>query len=307
MSSLLISLEGAVSQGVLWGILVLGVYITYKILNIADLTVDGSFALGGCVSAVLIVNFNLNPILSLLCALVAGGLAGFITGILHTVFKIPAILAGILTQISLWSVNLMIMSGKSNIPLLDSKSIFTFFTDKFSLGQSDISLIIGILIAIIVIIIQYWIFGTELGCAIRATGNNQGMVEALGINHNKMILLGLVFSNSLVGLSGGLVAQSQKYSDINMGTGAIVIGLAAIVIGEVLFKKFISFGMKLTSVVIGSIIYFMIRAIVLRLGMDANNMKLISAVIVAIALCVPVITEKYNNWRYYSVGGDTKC
>lgn len=304
MSNLLLSLEGAVSQGVLWGILVLGVYITYKILNIADLTVDGSFALGGCVCAVMIVQFNMNPILALLLATLAGGLAGFVTGVLHTVFKIPAILAGILTQISLWSINLMIMSGKSNVPLLNSTSIFTYFTNKFNLNQSDISLIIGVIIAILIIILQYWIFGTEIGCSIRATGNNREMVSALGINSNKMVLLGLIFSNALVGLSGGLVAQSQKYADINMGTGAIVIGLAAIVIGEVLMKKFVSFGTKLTSVVIGSIIYFMIRAIVLRLGMDANYMKLISAIIVALALSIPVLMEKINDKKSYNKGGE---
>ena len=306
MGGILVSLLGAISQGVLWGIMVLGVYITYKILNIADLTVDGSFALGGCVSAILIVNTGMNPILALFVSLLAGLLAGFVTGILHTFFGIPAILAGILTQISLWSVNLMIMSGKSNTPLLKSVTIFSELTKKTSLTGSQISLIIGTIIAIIIISLLYWLFGTELGSAIRATGDSADMIRALGVDTRKTILIGLMLGNGLVALSGGLVCQSQKYADINMGTGAIVIGLASIVIGEVLMKKFRSFSSKLISAVVGSIIYFMIRAIVLQLGMDANNMKLLSAIIVALALCIPVASEKIKNAREYQTGDNVK-
>lgn len=308
MSSLLLSLQGAISQGVLWGIMVLGVYITYKILNISDLTVDGSFALGSCVCATMIVNFEMNPFLALVVAALAGIVAGAVTGILHTIFEIPAILAGILTQISLWSINLRIMGGKSNMPLLKVDTIFTGIVEKTGMKQSLVSLIIGVIIAAVVISILYWFFGTEIGSAIRATGNNEKMIRALGVDIRKTKMLGLMLSNGLVGLSGALVCQNSKYGDINMGTGAIVIGLAAIVIGEVLLGKFISFKVKLTSAVVGSVVYFMIRAIVLQLGMNANDMKLLSAVIVALALCVPVAMEKYRiKHSYNPEGGDESC
>ena len=303
MSSILLSMQGAISQGVLWGIMVLGVYITYKVLNISDLTVDGSFALGSCVCATMVVNFKMNPILALVIAALAGVLAGAITGVLHTIFEIPAILAGILTQISLWSINLRIMGGKSNMPLLKVNTIFTGIVEKTGMKQSLVSLIIGAVIAFVVISILYWFFGTEIGSAIRATGNNEKMIRALGVDIRKTKMLGLMISNGLVGLSGALVCQNSKYGDINMGTGAIVIGLAAIVIGEVLLGKFISFKVKLTSAVVGSVVYFMIRAIVLQLGMNANDMKLLSAVIVALALCTPVAIEKYKNKHSYNPEG----
>ena len=232
------SLGGAVSQGLLWGLMVLGVYITYRLLDIADLTVDGSFALGACTCVIMIVNFGADPLFALVVATISGLIAGMITGILHTIFEIPAILAGILTQISLWSVNLGIM-GKSNIPLLKSETVFSRFIDFSGVNTNLANLLIGIFIAILAIISLYWFFGTEIGSALRATGNNEAMIRALGVNTNFAKVLGLMISNALVGLSGGLVAQSQKYADINMGTGAIVIGLAAIVIGEVLMGKFI--------------------------------------------------------------------
>lgn len=303
MSSLLLSMQGAISQGVLWGIMVLGVYITYKVLNISDLTVDGSFALGSCVCATMVVTYKMNPILALVIAALAGVVAGAVTGILHTVFEIPAILAGILTQISLWSINLRIMGGKSNMPLLKVNTIFTGIVEKTGLKQSLVSLVIGAIIAFIVISILYWFFGTEIGSAIRATGNNEKMIRALGVDIKKTKMLGLMISNGLVGLSGALVCQNSKYGDINMGTGAIVIGLAAIVIGEVLLGRFISFKVKLTSAVVGSVVYFMIRAIVLQLGMNANDMKLLSAVIVALALCTPVAIEKYKMKHSYNPEG----
>ena len=294
MNGLLASLQGAVAQGVLWGIMVLGVYITYRLMDIADLTVDGSFALGACVCAVLVVNKQVDPVVALLVSAMAGLAAGAVTGILHTVFEIPAILAGILTQISLWSINLRLMGGKSNIPLLKVETLISKFVKMTGLTQSQASMIIGIIAAIIIIAFLYWFFGTEIGSAMRATGNNEDMVRALGVNTKMTKLLALTLSNGLVGLSGALVCQSQKYGDINLGTGAIVIGLASIVIGEVLMGRLTSFYWKLTSVVVGSVTYFVIRALVLRMGLDANDMKLLSAIIVALALSFPVVLSKYT-------------
>lgn len=300
------ALLGAVSQGILWGIMVLGVYITYKLLDIADLTVDGSFALGGSVCAVLVVA-GVDPLIAVAAAMLAGMLAGAVTGFLHTVFEIPAILAGILTQIALWSVNLRIM-GKSNTPLLQSDTIFSRMTELTGLSSATASIIVGVIVAVAIIAALYWFFGTEIGSALRATGNNEHMIRALGVSTAKTKMIALVLSNALVGLSGGLICQSQKYADIGMGTGAIVIGLAAIVIGEVLGRltpgKLTGFKSRLVSAVAGSVVYFLIRAIVLQMGMDANDMKLLSAVIVALALCVPVVWEKFKLRASYSKGGE---
>lgn len=307
MNGLLASLQGAVAQGVLWGIMVLGVYITYRLMDIADLTVDGTFALGACVCAVLVVNKQVDPVVALLVSAMAGLAAGAVTGILHTVFEIPAILAGILTQISLWSINLRLMGGKSNIPLLKVETLISKFVKMTGLTQSQASMIIGIIAAIIIIAFLYWFFGTEIGSAMRATGNNEDMVRALGVNTKMTKLLALTLSNGLVGLSGALVCQSQKYGDINLGTGAIVIGLASIVIGEVLMGRLTSFYWKLTSVVVGSVTYFVIRALVLRMGLDANDMKLLSAIIVALALSFPVVLSKYRLRKEYTEGGDEEC
>lgn len=300
------ALLGAVSQGILWGIMVLGVYITYKLLDIADLTVDGSFALGGSVCAVLVVA-GVDPLIAVAAAMLAGMLAGAVTGFLHTVFEIPAILAGILTQIALWSVNLRIM-GKSNTPLLQSDTIFSRMTELTGLSSATASIIVGVIVAVAIIAVLYWFFGTEIGSALRATGNNEHMIRALGVSTAKTKMIALMLSNALVGLSGGLICQSQKYADIGMGTGAIVIGLAAIVIGEVLGRltpgKLTGFKSRLVSAVAGSVVYFLIRAIVLQMGMDANDMKLLSAVIVALALCVPVVWEKFKLRASYSKGGE---
>lgn len=304
MNGVFLAMQGAVAQGVLWGIMVLGVYITYRLLDIADLTVDGSFALGGCVCAVMVLNKNMDPVLALVMATLAGAAAGGVTGVLHTVFEIPAILAGILSQISLWSINLRIMGGKSNLPLLKTETLISKFVDMTGLTQSQCSLIVGIVVAILMICLLYWFFGTEIGSALRATGNNEDMIRALGVNTKMTKMLALMLSNALVGLSGGLVCQSQKYADIGMGTGAIVIGLAAIVIGEVLLGRLRSFGSKLTSAVVGSVVYFLIRAAVLQMGMSTNDMKLLSAVIVALALCIPVAVSKYRLNREYSEGGE---
>jgi putative ABC transport system permease protein len=272
-------------------------------LDIADLTVDGSFAIGGCVCAVMILNFHVDPWVAIGAAAAAGMAAGAVTGLLHTIFEIPAILAGILTQIGLWSINLRIMGGKSNVPLLKTDTIMSKFIDATGLSKQAATMIIGIGLAVLTISLLYWFFGTEIGSAMRATGNNQAMIRAQGVNTNWTKLLALTLSNGLVGISGGLVCQSQKYADIGMGTGAIVIGLAAIVIGDVLMGKLRSFGSKLTSAVVGSVIYFVIRAVVLRMGMNANDMKLLSALIVAVALCVPVMANKWRIRKSYTEGG----
>ena len=301
------AIQGAISQGILWGIMVLGVYITYKLLDIADLTCDGSFALGGCVCAILVVEHGANTWLALLAGTVAGMLAGGITGVLHTVFDIPAILAGILTQISLWSINLRVM-GKSTGPLLKSTTIFSSIAKSTGMAQAAVTTMVGLLIAVATVALLYWFFGTEIGSALRATGNNEDMSRALGIDTRVTKMIALMLSNGLVGLSGALICQSQKYADIGMGTGAIIIGLAAIVIGEVLGRltpgKLRSFSSRLVAAVVGSIVYFLIRAIVLQLGMDANDMKLLSACIVAVALAVPVLMERYQLRRSYSKGGE---
>lgn len=304
MSGLLLSIQGAVAQGILWGLMVLGVYITFRILDIADLTVDGSFALGGCICAMLMLNHGVNPVVALICATAAGVLAGVVTGLLHTVFQIPAILSGILTQISLWSINLRIMGQKSNLPLLKTKTLFSGLMEGVGMKQSSASMIIGILIAGLMIWLLYWFFGTEMGAALRATGDNETMIRALGVNIKTAKVIALGISNGLVGLSGALVCQSTKVGDIQMGTGAIVIGLASIVIGEVIFGKNRAFGTKLVSVVAGSSIYFVIRAIVLRMGLNPNDMKLISAIIVVLALSTPVMIEKIKARIAYAKGGD---
>ena len=277
MSGILVAMQGAVAQGVLWGIMVLGVYITYRLLDIADLTVDGSFALGGCVCAALIM---------------------------HTVLEIPAILAGILTQISLWSINLRIMSGKSNLPLLKLKTLISSVGDSLGITQAQASILVGVAAAVLIVAVLYWFFGTEIGSALRATGNNEDMIRALGVNVKRMKLLGLMLSNGLVGLSGALVCQHQKYADINMGRGAIVIGLAAIVIGEVLMGRLINFACKLSSVVVGAVIYFLIRALVLRVGLETNDMNLFTAVFVAFSLSVPVLLGKWRARKEYSETGE---
>lgn len=304
---MLLALQGAVSQGILWGVMVLGVYITYKLLDIADLSVDGTLALGGSVCAVVVAQWGMNPWLGLLAALVAGALAGAVTGALHTLFDIPAILAGILTMISLWSINLRIM-GKSNTPLLNVDTIFTSLANATGMPQSVATMLIGAVIVVVIVGGLYWFFGTEIGSALRATGNNEAMVRALGVDTRMTKMIALMLSNGLVGLAGGLICESQKYADIGMGTGAIVIGLASIVIGEVLGQitpgKLRAFSARLIAAVVGSVVYFLIRALVLQLGLDANDMKLFSAVIVAIALCVPTLWERYQLRRSYVKGDD---
>lgn len=287
------SMPSAIAQGLIWGIMAIGIYVTYKILDIADLTVDGSLCTGGATCVILLVN-GCPMWLALICSILAGMLAGLITGILITKLKIPAILAGILTQLALYSINLHIMGfgttsfSKSNLPIS---------VDKYSLLVSsryvrELSLrnpiIVVILFVAIVIAILYWFFGTELGCSIRATGANQFMARSQGINTDKTKVIGLVISNSLVALSGALLSQYQGFADINMGRGAIVIGLAAVIIGEQLFDKvFKNFALKLFACVLGAIIYYLVIQFVLKLGLSTDDLKMLTAIVVAIFLAIP--------------------
>lgn len=291
LAGLLLAVKGAISQGVLWSIMTLGVYITFKLLNYADLSVDGTFATGGAVTAVLVTK-GVDPFLSLLAALAAGLLCGGITGFLNTKLKIPGILAGILTMIALYSVNMRIM-GQPNIPLLGVGTIVSSLSGMLP-GNDEVlvAMILGGVFAIALIALMYWFFGTEVGCAVRATGNNEYMVRAFGVNTDSMVILGLMLSNGLVALSGAMVAQSQGYADVGMGTGTIVIGLASVIIGEVLMGNRFNFAYKLVSVVVGSIVYRIIIAFVLWLGWKSTDLKLLTAVIVAIALSVPVLKKK---------------
>ncbi len=305
--SLLLAVFGAIPQGFMWGIMALGVFITFRLLNFADMTCDGSFALGGCISASLVVGLGINSYTSLIIAALAGMIAGTVTGLLHTKLKIPAILAGILTMISLYSINIRIM-GKPNMPMLGVKTIVTHIKDllhgvpmKDSLLQTCVALLIGVLACILIISALYWFFGTEMGSAIRATGNNEDMIRALGQNTDTTKILGLAISNGLIALSGALVSQSQSYADVSMGQGAIVIGLASIVIGEVFMGKRANFAKKLSFIVGGSIIYRIIIALVLQMGLDTNDLKLLTALMVAAALSVPILVG--NRQKPKQAGG----
>jgi len=302
MASFINALPGAVAQGLIWGIMAIGLYITYRVLDVADLTVDGSFCTGGAVCVMLILA-GFNPAIAMLMAFVVGMCTGFATGFFHTFCGIPAILAGILTQLGLWSVNLAIMGMKANQYInINNFDVFVSLRYLQDVGaglrpfwQHPI-LVVGVF-TVVVVAILYWFFGTELGSSIRATGANQHMARAQGINTNFNVVLGLMISNGLVALSGALLSQFQSYADINMGRGAIVIGLAAIIIGEVVFGKiFINFGLKLFSVSIGAIIYYMVvQAVITLLRIDTNYLKLITAVIVAIFLTVPYLKGKFTH------------
>lgn len=285
--SLLNALPGAVSQGLIWGIMALGVYITYRILDVADLTVDGSLATGGAV-CVMLIRAGLNPYAAILAAVAVGAIAGLVTALLHTKCGIPAILAGILSQLALYSVNLRIMGGKANVPVsVDKYNLLV--SQRFARDLSFRNPIFLLIIMIAALIaIMYWFFGTEKGCSIRATGANKNMARAQGINPDNDIILGLMLSNALVALSGALVAQYQGAVDVNMGRGAIVIGLAAVIIGEVVFKKIKhNFAGTLSFVVLGAIIYYIVIQITLQLGLNTNDLKMITAIIVALFLAVP--------------------
>ena len=297
------ALPGAVSQGLIWGIMAIGVYITYKILDIADLTVDGSFCTGAAVFVVLYTG-GTGLAVAMVAATLAGMLAGLATGVLHTFCGIPAILAGILTQLGLWSVNMAVMGMKATVAinvstpeLLDKLLVSLRFVQDVAKGARPIYrhpiFVVGVFTAVLILIL-YWFFGTELGSALRATGSNQNMARAQGINTDWCKVLGLMLSNALVSLSGALLAQYNSASEINMGRGAIVIGLAAVIIGEVGFSKlFHNFGLKLFSVSIGAIIYYIVIQAVLAMGLNPNYLKLLSAAVVALFLSIPYWKNKY--------------
>ncbi|MBQ1846504.1 MAG: ABC transporter permease [Clostridia bacterium] len=282
------ALPGAVAQGLIWGIMAIGVYITYKILDIPDLTVDGSLVTGACVAAVLIVA-GVNVWLAMLAAVAAGIIAGLLTGVFHTVLGIPAILSGILTQLILWSVNLKIL-GKANIGV--SSRVYAVALSSTDKGQAILTLVIfcAVLIALL-----YCFFGTEFGAAMRATGNNPKMSRAQGINTEKFKVIGLMLSNGIVALSGALLMQYQSAADINMGRGAIVIGLAAVIIGEVVFGRIAkNFAVRLGGVVSGGIIYYIVYQVVVFCGIDTDLLKMLSAIVVATFLAVPHLKKKFT-------------
>ena len=281
MAGFIGALPGAVAQGIIYGIMAIGVYITFRVLDVADLTVDGSMGTGGAM-LVLCMTHGMNVWLSMILAFAAGCLAGFATGVFHTKFGIPAILAGILTQLSLYSVNLRILGGKANQPISARN-----YHLLFSLGEIPKTLILGAIFVVAIIAILYWFFGTEIGFGIRATGNNEAMARANGINTDRNKVIGLVLSNGIVALSGAMLTQFQGYADVNMGRGAIVIGLAAVIIGEVIFGKiFKNFALKLLAVAIGGVIYYVVITLVLRLGVNPNDLKLFIALVVALFLGV---------------------
>lgn len=276
------ALPGAAAQGIIWGIMAIGVYITYRVLDLADLTVDGSIGTGGAVLVMCTIG-GMDIRIAMVVAFLAGCLAGLMTGIFHTVFGIPAILAGILTQLALYSVNLRILGGKANQTLSVMK-----YDLIVSLRDIPNAIVIGLIFTACVIAVLYWFFGTEMGHSIRATGCNAAMARANGINTNSRKIIGLVLSNGIVALSGALLSQYQGFADVNMGRGAIVIGLAAVIIGEVIFGKiFKNFALRLAGVMFGGIIYYAVITLVLRLGLNANDLKLFSALVVALFLAVP--------------------
>lgn len=291
-TALLNALPGAVSQGLIWGIMSIGIYITYKILDISDLTVDGTMCTGGAVFIMSTVAGCSIPV-ALLLSFVAGLAAGLVTGLLHTACGIPAILSGILTQLALYSVNLRIM-GKANQPInANNYTLLVSSRNVKALALNNPIIVVGIFV-ILLIAVLYWFFGTELGCSMRATGSNLSMSRAQGINVNFTKVLAFMLANGLVSLSSALLAQYQGFADVNMGRGAIVIGLAAVIIGEVIFGKvFQNFALKLLSVVLGAIIYYVVYQFVIWLGMSSDDMKLITAIIVAVFLALPYWKGKY--------------
>ncbi len=283
------ALPGNIAQGIIWGIMALGVYITFRLLDIADLTVDGSMATGGAVTVMLTIG-GMPVWLALTIAVAVGALAGLVTGLLHTKLGIPPILAGILSQIGLYSINLNILGGANQAISVDKYPLI------LSLRNVSSSIIIALIFVAIIIAVMYWYFGTEQGSALRATGCNRAMSKAQGINTQSMELIGLAISNALVALSGGLLAQYQGFADVQMARGAIVIGLAAVIIGEVLgdalLKKHLNFALRLSFVVVGGIVYYLVIGLILWLKMPTDDLKLFTAVIVAVFLAVPYLRSK---------------
>ena len=282
------ALPRTVAQGFVWGVMAIGLYITYKILDVADLTVDGSICTGAAVCAILVTN-GVNVYLAILIAFIAGCLAGLVTGLLHTFLGIPPILSGILTQLMLWSINIKIMGGRANLSI-NARSIKVILT-QMNAGMAILALLI---VVAVIIGALYWFFGTALGAGIRATGNNLEMSKAQGINTNLHKVIGLMISNGIVAISGALLAQFQGFADINMGRGAIVIGLAAIIIGEAIFSKIgQNFALRLTGVATGGVIYYIVYQNVSLIGLDTDYPKMLSALIVAIFLGIPYLKRKY--------------
>ena len=283
-----------VGQGLQWSVLALGVFLTFRILDIADLSVEGSFPLGAAVAATAITA-GLGLPAAFVLALVAGSIAGGVTGLLTTKLRIPALLAGILTMIGLYSVNLHVM-GKSNVGLLQNETVFTILENSLGLSVAMSGLVVGLVFAVAIAVVIYWFFGTELGTAVRATGFNPQMARAQGINTNTMVVLGLVISNGLVALSGATVAQANGFADVGMGVGTIVIGLASVIIGEVLcdaiFRKGCNFSVKLLFIVLGGVLYYMVMTLILWLRLDPNDLKLFTALIVALFLAVPYLQKQ---------------
>lgn len=319
-----LSFQGAIAQGIIWGIMAMGVYITYRILDFADLSVEGTLGFGAAVSAVMIAG-GANPYLTLIFATLAGAVAGLATGVFNTVFKIPPILSGILTMIGLYSITIRVMNGSANTSLFRFDRVTTPIIDWLNrLGMSETAvnntaaLIIGVMFVVGLICLLYFFFGTEIGTSIRATGSNEKMSRALGVNTDLMKVLALVISNALVGLAGALIAQTQGAADVQMGQGSIVIGLASIIIGEVIMcRKDHSFWYKLLAVVVGSVIYRIVYALTVAplgrsLGLLAYDTKMITALIIAVALAVPVIKTKLserrlrvaNDKKFAGVGGN---
>ena len=290
ISNLIGRIPGGVAQGIIWGIMALGIYITFRVLQESDLTVDGSFATGGAV-AVMLITSGMNPWIALLCAFAVGTIVGICTGVIHTVLKIPAILSGILVQFGLYSINLHIMGMVANVSCSPVKNHVLI-----TMRNVPIAIVIGLMFTIALIAIMYWYFGTEQGCAIRATGNNEQMALAQGIDINHMKVIGFALGNGLVAMAGGLMAQYQGFADVSMGRGAIVIGLAAIIIGEVLsefiFPKGCQFFVRLSFVIIGGIVYYLIMILVLWMRIDSNDLKLATALIVMLALAIPNLRKR---------------
>ena len=280
-------MPGAIAQGLIWGIMAIGVFITYKVLDYSDLTVDGTMATGGAVCIMLMMN-GVNVWISLIAAIIAGMLAGLVTGLFHTAMGIPPILAGILTQLSLYSINLVIMGGKANQAVSVTKYnliVSSRYVKELSFRNP---IIVTIIFIAALIAVLYWFFGTELGCSLRATGANAAMSRAQGINTNKCKILGLMIANGIVAMASAMYSHYQGFVDVNMGRGAIVIGLAAVIISQVIFGKiFRNFAMKMVAVVLGAVIYYIVIQIVLWLGLDTNLLKLLSALIVALFLALP--------------------
>lgn len=304
VSNLLTALPGAVAQGLIWGLMAIGVYITYKVLDLADLTVDGTMSMGGAVCVMLMMN-GANVWVAMLCAFIAGMLAGAVTGILHTGMGIPAILAGILTQLALYSINLRILGNKANQGINPDK--YDLLVSLRNVKEVSIAnpILVAAIFTVVLIALLYWFFGTSLGCGIRATGANPDMSRAQGINVNFNKILGLMLSNGLVALASALYAQYQGFADVNAGRGAIVIGLAAVIIGEVVFSRiFRNFALKLLAVALGAIIYYLVIQIVLTLGMNSNDLKMLSAIVVAVFLAVPYWKGKY--WNQSGKKGEAK-